>query len=216
MIDIKLLRDDPDLVRASQRARGEDEGVVDAILTADERRRGSLTAYERLRAEQKSIGKDVARAQGDERQALLARTKDLAAEVRSLQAAADEAQTELDTLLRTIGNVVEPEEYKLFPGFFAKPDFRKRIAWSYIDARDLGQIVRLAIEKDGLGFQIFNAVNDHTSSDLPTAELLKRYYPGVPVRGELGEFEGLMSNRKAREMLGFREAHNWRREVPQG
>ena len=79
MIDIKLLRDDPDLVRASQRARGEDEGVVDAILSADERRRGSLTAYERLRAEQKSIGKDVARAQGDERQALLARTKDLAA-----------------------------------------------------------------------------------------------------------------------------------------
>ena len=109
MIDIKLLRDDPDLVRASQRARGEDEGVVDAILTADARRRGSLTAYERLRAEQKSIGKDVARAQGDERQALLARTKDLAAEVKSLQAAADEAQTELDTLLRTIGNVVEPE-----------------------------------------------------------------------------------------------------------
>ena len=110
--------------------------------------------------------------------------------------------------------MVEPDEYRLFPGFFAKPDFRKRIAWSYIDARDLGQIVRLGIEKDGLGFQIFNAVNDHTSSDLPTAELLRRYYPGVPVRGELGEFEGLLSNRKTKAMLGFREAHNWRREVP--
>ncbi|HSO65082.1 MAG TPA: serine--tRNA ligase [Ornithinibacter sp.] len=109
MIDIKLLRDDPDLVRASQRARGEDEGVVDAIRAADERRRGSLTAYERLRAEQKSMGKDVARAQGDDRQALLARTKEIAAEVKSLQATADEAQSELDTLLRTIGNVVEPE-----------------------------------------------------------------------------------------------------------
>ena len=109
MIDIKLLRDDPDLVRASQRARGEAEGVVDAILKADERRRGALTAYERLRAEQKSMGKDVARAQGEEKQALLARSKDLAAEVKSLQAAADEAQTELDTLVRTIGNVVEPE-----------------------------------------------------------------------------------------------------------
>ena len=75
MIDIKLLREDPDLVRASQRARGEDEGVVDAIRAADERRRSSLTAYERLRAEQKSMGKDVARAAGDEKQALLARTK---------------------------------------------------------------------------------------------------------------------------------------------
>jgi len=109
VIDIKLLRDDPDLVRASQRARGDDEAVVDAIRAADERRRSSLTAYERLRAEQKSMGKDVARAQGDEKQALLARTKEISAEVKSLQSTADEAQTELDTLLRTIGNVVEPE-----------------------------------------------------------------------------------------------------------
>ncbi|MFQ6170827.1 serine--tRNA ligase [Oryzobacter sp. R7] len=109
MIDIKLLRDDPDLVRASQRARGEDEGVVDAIREADERRRSSLTAFERLRAEQKSMGKDVAKAQGEEKQALLARTKELSGEVKAAQAQADEAQAELDRLLRTIGNVVEPE-----------------------------------------------------------------------------------------------------------
>ena len=109
MIDIKLLREDPDLVRASQRARGEDEGVVDAIRAADERRRSSLTAYERLRAEQKSMGKDVAKAQGDEKQALLARTKAISAEVKTLQSTADEAQVELDRLVRTIGNVVEPE-----------------------------------------------------------------------------------------------------------
>jgi seryl-tRNA synthetase len=109
VIDIKVLRDDPDLVRASQRARGEDEGVVDAIRAADERRRSSLTAFERLRAEQKSMGKEVAKAQGDDKQALLARTKEISAEVKTLQATADEAQTELDRLLRTIGNVVEPE-----------------------------------------------------------------------------------------------------------
>ena len=109
MIDIKLLREDPDLVRASQRARGEAEGIVDAIRAADERRRASLTAYERLRAEQKSMGKDVARAQGEEKQALLARTKDVAAQVKSLQAGAEEAQAELDALLRTVGNVIEPE-----------------------------------------------------------------------------------------------------------
>ena len=108
MIDIRLLREDPDRVRASQRARGDDEAVVDAIRAADDRRRSSLTAYERLRAQQKSMGKDVARASGEEKQALLARTKDLAAEVRSLQSAADEAQVELGALLRTIGNVVEP------------------------------------------------------------------------------------------------------------
>lgn len=109
MIDIRLLREDPDTVRASQRARGEDAGVVDAVLAADERRRSSLTAFEQLRAEQKSMGKQVAQAQGGEKQALLARTKEMAAEVKRLQADADTAQTELDTLLRTIGNVVEPE-----------------------------------------------------------------------------------------------------------
>ena len=109
MIDIKLLREDPDLVRASQRARGEDEGVVDAIRAADERRRSSLTAFEQLRAEQKSMGKEVARASGDEKQALLARTKQISADVKGLQVTADEAQVELDRLLRTVGNVVEPE-----------------------------------------------------------------------------------------------------------
>jgi seryl-tRNA synthetase len=109
VIDIKVLRDDPDLVRASQRARGDDEGVVDAVRAADERRRSSLTAFERLRAEQKSMGKEVAKAQGDDKQALLARTKAISAEVKTLQATADDAQAELDRLMRTIGNVVEPE-----------------------------------------------------------------------------------------------------------
>jgi seryl-tRNA synthetase len=108
VIDIKLLRDDPETVRASQRARGEDEGVVDAALAADERRRSSLTEFERLRAEQKSMGKQVAKAQGDEKHALLTRTKEIAAEVKSLQSDADAAQAELDGLVRQIGNVVEP------------------------------------------------------------------------------------------------------------
>ncbi|GAB3441953.1 serine--tRNA ligase [Phycicoccus ginsengisoli] len=108
MIDIKLLREDPDRVRASQRARGEDEGVVDAVLSADDRRRASLTEFERLRAEQKSMGKQVAQAQGEEKHALLTKTKHLAAQVKSLQADADAAEEELGTLIRQIGNVVEP------------------------------------------------------------------------------------------------------------
>jgi nucleoside-diphosphate-sugar epimerase len=113
-----------------------------------------------------------------------------------------------------IGNVIEPHEYADFPDFFARPAFRRRIAWSYVDARDLAQIVRRSIETDGLGFQIFNAANDEVSSDLPTRELLKRYYPDVPVRGALGAFETLLSNRKAKDMLGFKEEHGWRRYVP--
>ena len=108
MIDIRLLREDPDRVRASQRARGEDEGVVDQILAADERRRSSLNEFERLRAEQKSMGKQVAQAQGEAKQALLAQSKEMAARVKSLQAAAGEAEELLDTLLRRIGNIIEP------------------------------------------------------------------------------------------------------------
>lgn len=113
-----------------------------------------------------------------------------------------------------IGNVIEPHEYADFPTFFADPGFRKRIAWSYIDARDLGQIIRLGIEHDGLGFQIFNAAQNDCSSDLPTAELLERFYPGVPLRGAIGEYDSLLSNRKVRAMLGFEEQHNWRKYVP--
>ena len=59
-----------------------------------------------------------------------------------------------------IGNVIEPHEYANFPGYLADPPSRKRNAWSYIDARDLGEIVHLCLQKDGLGYQVFNAVND--------------------------------------------------------
>jgi nucleoside-diphosphate-sugar epimerase len=109
-----------------------------------------------------------------------------------------------------IGNVIEPDEYQLFPKWFADPGFRRRIAWSYIDARDLGQIVDRAIAKDGLGFQIFNAANDETSSNLPTRELIDRFYSGTPLKRDIGEFESLLSNRKTREVLGFRQEHSWR------
>jgi len=107
VIDIRLIRDNPDLVKASQRARGEDESVIDAILEADTARLAGLTAYENARAEQKTIGKDVARAQGEEKQALLAQVKDLATRVKELDTQANAAQADLDTLMTRIGNVVE-------------------------------------------------------------------------------------------------------------
>jgi nucleoside-diphosphate-sugar epimerase len=116
----------------------------------------------------------------------------------------------IDIYALRIGNVIEPHEYELFPEFFAKPEMRKRIAWSYIDARDLGQICHLCIEKDGLGFQIFNAANDTVSSNIPSRELAKRYFPNVPFTREISEFEGLLSNRKIRDVLGFKEEHDWR------
>jgi nucleoside-diphosphate-sugar epimerase len=112
-----------------------------------------------------------------------------------------------------IGNVIEPHEYGRFPAFVADPLSRKRNAWSYIDARDLGEIVHLCLQKDGLGFQAFNATNDTITADMPTAKFLARYCPNTPITRELGEFEAPLSNKKAREVLGFKEAHNWRRYV---
>jgi nucleoside-diphosphate-sugar epimerase len=113
-----------------------------------------------------------------------------------------------------IGNVIEPHEYAaLVPQWKSDPDFRKKIMWSYIDARDLGEIVRLCIEKDGLGYQVFNAANDDSSAALPTRELLKRYYPDVPLKWQPKDDESLYSNRKLREVLGFKEQYPWRKNV---
>lgn len=112
-----------------------------------------------------------------------------------------------------IGNVIEPHEYSMFPGFMADPMTRKRNAWSYIDARDLGQIVDLCLRKDGLGFQVFNAVNDTITAKVPTKEFLATYCPSIPVTREMGEWEAPLSNRKIREVLGFREEHDWRKYV---
>ena len=77
MIDPRLLRDDPDRVRAAQTKRGLSADVVDEALAADERRRSAIVEFEALRAEQKTLGKQIPQAQGEEKQALLARTKTL-------------------------------------------------------------------------------------------------------------------------------------------
>jgi len=109
MIDPRLLRDEPDRVRASQVKRGASPDAVDRALDADAARRTAIAAFEEKRAAQKSFGKQVAQAQGEEKQALLAQVKQLAAEVKELeaaQAAADEAWT---TALKAIPNVVSDE-----------------------------------------------------------------------------------------------------------
>ncbi|UZD23434.1 NAD-dependent epimerase/dehydratase family protein [Algoriphagus halophytocola] len=116
----------------------------------------------------------------------------------------------IDIYALRIGNVVEPHEYQeLFPHYFKHPEVRRRNAFNYIDARDLGQIVDLCLKKDSLGFQVFNAANDQNGAVIPSKELAERFFPGVPITRELGEHEALYSNRKIREMLGFKEKHPW-------
>tara|TARA_R110001606_G_scaffold128777_1_gene263412 strand:+ start:545 stop:1447 length:903 start_codon:yes stop_codon:yes gene_type:complete len=120
----------------------------------------------------------------------------------------------IDIYALRIGNVIEPHEYaELFPNYFKHPEVRRRNAFCYIDARDLGQIVDLCLQKNGLGFQVFNAGNDHNGAIIPTKELAERFFPDVPFTREMGEHEALFSNRKIRDVLGFEEQHNWQKYV---
>ena len=113
-----------------------------------------------------------------------------------------------------INNVISPEQYETdFPEWLANPDMRRRNIFAYIDARDLGQMVDRMLKTDGLGFQIFNASNDDNSVALSTADIIKRYYQGVPQKREMGEHETFYSNQKAKDMLGFQQEHNWRMYV---
>lgn len=109
MIDARLLRDDPDRIRAAQVKRGLSPDAVDRALAADESRRSAIATFEAKRAEQKSLGKQVAQAQGDEKTDLLARTKALSAEVKELEATQATAEAEWDEALKAIPNPAADE-----------------------------------------------------------------------------------------------------------
>jgi len=106
MIDLALLRDNPEIVRRSQAARGNDQSTVDVALEADRSRRAALAAFEELRAEQNAFGKQVAKAPKEEKAALVAQAKDLADRVKQAQHAANEAAEAAATALARIENVV--------------------------------------------------------------------------------------------------------------
>jgi seryl-tRNA synthetase len=105
MIDPRILRDDPDRVRAAQAKRGLSDEVVDRALTADAARRTAIGEFEARRAEQKQMGAQVARAQGEDKQRLLAEVKSLAVEVKRLEAALGAAEAEWRDAMMEIPNL---------------------------------------------------------------------------------------------------------------
>ncbi|HEX6516400.1 MAG TPA: serine--tRNA ligase [Nocardioidaceae bacterium] len=109
MIDPRLLREDPDRIRAAQAKRGLPTDVVDEAVAADERRRSSIAEFERLRAEQKKLGKQVAAAKGEQKQALLERTRALAADVKKAETAQDEAEEAYRATVMRIPNPAAEE-----------------------------------------------------------------------------------------------------------
>jgi seryl-tRNA synthetase len=109
MIDPRILREDPDRVRAAQAKRGLPDTVVDRALAADSARRAAIADFETKRAEQKQMGKQVAQAQGEEKQTLLARVKDLAGAVKVAEAVQNAAEEEWEQALKAIPNIAADE-----------------------------------------------------------------------------------------------------------
>ena len=107
MIDLRLVREDPDAARASQRVRGADESLVDALLAADDARRSAVTRADNLRAEQKTLSRSVSTASPEDRPAVLARAKQLSAEVREAETEQSDADAALRIAQLAIPNIVE-------------------------------------------------------------------------------------------------------------
>ncbi|HNM84286.1 MAG: serine--tRNA ligase [Mycobacterium sp.] len=106
MIDLKLVRDNPDAVRRSQASRGEDPGLVDELLSADAARRAAISAADTLRAEQKAVSRQVSAASPEDRPAVLARAKELAAAVKAAESDQTTAEAALQSAHLAISNVV--------------------------------------------------------------------------------------------------------------
>ena len=107
VIDLKFLRENPDAVRTSQRTRGENPALVDDLLVADESRRAAIQSADALRNEQKTFGKKIGASSQEDRPALLAEAKGLAAKVKEAEVAQREAEAKVEELQRLLPNMVE-------------------------------------------------------------------------------------------------------------
>lgn len=113
-----------------------------------------------------------------------------------------------------ISNIFEAADYAQIPSFWTDPTLRRWNLWSWVDARDVAQACRLALEAEIAGADHFTIAAADTLMQRPSRELMAEAFPGVPVRADLGEFETLLSIDKARRILGYRPAHSWRGMPP--
>ncbi len=109
MIDIKFLRENPDVVRASQKGRGENVELVDQIIAIDEIKRAAINEFELLRQEQNVLSKSVGAAKGDEKTALLANAKELADKVKAADAKRSEVEEQAKQLVMQLSNLLDTE-----------------------------------------------------------------------------------------------------------
>ena len=109
-------------------------------------------------------------------------------------------------------NVMYPEDYAQFPSYDADPQLRRWNLWGYIDARDGAQAVRLALNDDTVGADVFIIANADTVMSRPNETLLAEVFPDVPLTRPVAPHETLLSIDKARRLLGYQPQHSWRNE----
>lgn len=112
-----------------------------------------------------------------------------------------------------LSNVIEPADYTAFETYQHDPLLRKWNLWGYIDARDAASAFRAALEADTAGAVSAIVANDDTVMLRPSAELLSEVFPGVELRGDVGTYQTLLANDRAKSLFGWTPTHSWRDEV---
>jgi nucleoside-diphosphate-sugar epimerase len=110
-------------------------------------------------------------------------------------------------------NIMEPQDYAMFPGYWEDSGLRKWNLWGYVDARDVAQSCRLGLEADIHGADVFIIAAADTVMNRPNRELMAEVFPAVTLQEGTGDFETLLSIEKARGILGYSPAHSWRHYV---
>jgi nucleoside-diphosphate-sugar epimerase len=112
-----------------------------------------------------------------------------------------------------ISNIFTEADYAGIPGFQADPASRQWNLWSWVDSRDVGQACRLALDHPASGAEVFTIAAADTLMPTPSAELMAKHFPGVPISNSLGLYDTLLSIDKARSVLGYAPKHTWRAQA---
>jgi nucleoside-diphosphate-sugar epimerase len=114
-----------------------------------------------------------------------------------------------------ISNIMEPEDYALFPTYWGDARLRKWNLWGYVDARDVASAARLGLEADMDGSEICIVAAADTVMTRPSADLMAEVFPTVPLRRQVTGRETLLSIDRARRLLGYQPKHRWEEHVSQ-
>ncbi|WP_309668435.1 NAD(P)-dependent oxidoreductase [Tabrizicola sp.] len=188
------------VLRAAERAR-----VGKVIVASSESIYGMCYADGTMQPEQLPLDETTALTPTD--------SYGLSKEVNEASARAMQRRSGADVLCLRMALVLAPADYARFPEDFANPGPRRRGSFAYIDGRDLGHVVHLALVAQGVGFQILNVAHAESCLPIPTQDLTRRFFDGVPQTRALVAHESLVCTQKLRRMLGYSDRHGWRDHV---